>query len=121
MMFISDIINYIMDKKLYIQLEDKIFPMDLNYYIADGIFFFKVNRENTAVHTIDDLITDLEYEARDESWANDIYCSPMEQIENCEIRFPKDFDQVLNDDIFDNCYKITKEEPIKDTLIICLE
>lgn len=112
MVFVQDLLDFdtIAGKYVYLYLEDerKKIPMSENFYVADDIFFFEINKDKKGKTLLDTIKGCLEDEAEDSCWHHDIYCSPMEKILNCEIRFPKDFKEVTNKDIFDNCYEIDK-------------
>ena len=122
MMVIDDLLD-LKDRYLYLEIEGKRYPMSLNFYVADDIFFFNVDlHDDIKLHTLDDLRTILEIEAQDDCWSDDIYIAPMNKIGLCEVRFPKNyFEDVVNNDIFDNCYTITKMEIAEDDIIIKLK
>lgn len=122
MMMIDDLLD-LKDRYLYLEIEGKRYPMSLNFYVADGIFFFNVDKhDDIKLHTLDDLRTILEIEAQDSCWSEDIYQAPMNKIGSCEVRFPKDyFNDVVSNDIFDNCYTITKMDITTDDIIIKLK
>lgn len=105
---------------LYFENENKKIPMALSFYVVDDIFFFEVN-EKAELSTLEDFRKILEEEAEDTCWHNDIYCSPMEKISNCEIRFPKDFTEVIHKNIFNNCYEIDRIKIGNDEIIIKLK
>ena len=119
MIFIGDLLD-LKDRNLYLAKDGKKIPMSLQYYVADDIFFFEVD-DNVKLHTLDELRTVLEMEAEDDCWHENIYVTPMEKISNCEIRFPKDFSEVTDIDVFDNCYAIIKIETTMDDIIIHLK
>lgn len=122
MVFINDLLD-LKDRYLYLEIEGKRYPMSLNFYVADGIFFFNVDKhDDIKLHTLDDLRTCLEIEAQDSCWSGDIYIAPMDKIGSCEIRFPKNyFEDVVNNDTFDNCYTIFKMDITTDDIIIKLK
>ena len=119
MIFIGDLLD-LKDRNLYLMKDGKKIPMSLNFYVADNIFFFEIN-DHIKLHTLDELRTLLEEEAEDNCWSDDIYIAPMERISNCEIRFPKDFSEVTQDDVFDNCYTVTHIDTTMDDIIIYLK
>ena len=112
MTFISDLLD-LKNRNLYLMINGKKTPMGLHFYVADDIFFFHIDK-NIKLHTLEELRNVLEIEAEDECWSKDIYIAPMQKISNCEIRFPKD-------NVFDNCYTITKLETTMDDIIIYLK
>ena len=123
MVFIQDLLD-LKDRNLYIEVEGKKHPLSLQFYVADDIFFFNVDlHDDIEVKRLDNLRWCLELEAANDScWQDDIYQAPMNRIGSCEIRFPKDyFHDVLNNNTFDNCYKITKIETTEDDIIIKLK
>lgn len=118
MVFINDLLDF-KNRNLYLMLNGKKIPMRLQFYVIDDIFFFEVD-ENAKLSTLDELRTVLESEAEDKCWG-DIYTAPMEKISNCEIRFPKKYNDVISNDIFDDCYTITKIETTLNDIIIWLK
>lgn len=119
MTLIKDLLE-LKDRNLYLDIDGKKMPMSMQYYVADNIFFFEVD-EKAKLSTIDDLRTILEMEAEDNCWREDIYIAPMENISSCEIRFPKDFSKVTENDIFDDYYVITHIDTTYDDVIIYLK
>ena len=121
MVFINDLLDF-KNRNLYLNIDGKKIPMSMEFYVADDIFFFDVDsHDETKVHTLDELREQLEIEANDPCWREDIYEAPMNKIGNCEIKFPKDyFNDVLQNDIFDNCYTIQKIDTTMDDIIIYL-
>ena len=121
MLFIGDLLD-LKNREIYLQLEDKKVPMRLRYYVADGMFFFYVDtRDDVEVSWIEDLRNILETEANDSCWHDDIYRAPMDRISQCEIRFPKDYNKVTEDDCFDDCYTITHMDTTIDEITIYLK
>lgn len=119
MLFITDLLE-LKDRNLYLEKDGKKIPMSLQYYVADDIFFFEVD-ETAKLHTLDVLRTVLEMEAEDDCWHEDIYTAPMEKISSCEVRFPKDFSKVTEEDIFDDYYTITHIDTTMDDVVIHLK
>lgn len=116
MIFVDDLL-LLKNRKLYLEKDGKKIPMYLNYYVVDDIFFFEIKEDNTTIHDLEELRDLLEKEAYDECWGGDIYTAPMSKILDCEIRFPKNYNEVIQDDIFDNCYKIRMIITIDDIII----
>lgn len=122
MIIIDDILN-LKNRNLYLEINGKKIPMSMQFYVIDDIFFFNVDLHNdTKVNDINTLRDCLETEALDSCWREDIYQAPMNRIGSCEMRFPKDyFNDVINNDIFDNCYTIVKMDITMDDVIIKLK
>jgi len=122
MLIIDDLLD-LKDRNLYLEVEGKKYPLDIQFYVADGIFFFNVDLHNDIeVKRLEDLRWYLELEAEDSCWRDDLYEAPMNRIGNCEVRFPKDyFNDVLENDTFDNCYTITGMDITTDDIIIKLK
>lgn len=122
MIVIDDILD-LKNRNLYLDIDGKKYPMSMQFYVADNIFFFNVDlHDDIKVNDIDMLRQCLEMEAEDPCWGEDIYQAPMNKIGSCEIRFPKDyFGDVVNNDIFDNCYTILKMDITTDDVIIKLK
>lgn len=120
MCFVNDLLE-LKDRNLYLMINGTKIPMRLQFYVADEIFFFEVQLDNKEVSTLEELRSYLEMEAEDECWLGDIYTSPMTKIGNCEIRFPKDFDDLVSNSNFDDCYKIERIETTMDDIIIKLK
>ena len=121
MLVIDDLLD-LKDRNLYLEVEGKKYPLDLQFYVADGIFFFNVDfHDDIKVKRLEDLRYVLELEAEDSCWRDDLYEAPMNRIGNCEIRFPKSFNDVLENNIFDNCYTITGMDITTDDIIIKLK
>lgn len=125
-MFVSDLLDIhkknVDNKNIYLIIEKKEkykIPMSLQYYVADNIFFFEVIWSNKKVYDDNAFVDLIEQEARNDScWSDDIYYSPMERIGDCELKFAKNFEEVITSDIFDNCYDIVKiDETDKEILI----
>lgn len=122
MIFISDILD-LKNRNLYLEINGKKHPMSMQFYVADNIFFFNVDmHDDVKVNDINTLRDCLEIEANDPCWGEDIYQAPMNRIGSCEIRFPKDyFNDVIDNDIFDNCYTIVKMDIAMDEVVIKLK
>ena len=121
MVFINDLLE-LKDRNLYLEIDGKKIPMSLQFYVADDIFFFNVDmHDDIKLHTLEDLRNCLEIEAQDSCWSEDIYEAPMNKIGSCEIRFPKNYEDVVGNDIFDDCYTIFTMETTMDDIIIKLK
>lgn len=113
-------IDTLLNRDLYLMKDEKKIPMSLQYYVADDIFFFEVN-EKAELSTLEDFRGILEEEAEDTCWREDAYIAPMDKISSCEMRFPKDFKEVIYKNIFDNCYEIDRINFGNDEIIIELK
>ena len=120
MVYIDELLE-LKNRNLYLEKDKKKIPMSLNYYVVDDMFFFEIKEDNTTIHDLEELRDLLEKEAYDECWSGDIYTAPMTKISDCEIRFPKNYSEVIQNDIFDNCYTITNIETTMDDIIIHLK
>lgn len=118
MVFIGDLLE-LKDRNLYLEIDGKKIPMGLHFYVADDIFFFQIDKD-VKLHTLEELRNVLEIEAEDECWSGDIYEAPMQKISNCEIKFPKDFFNAVENDMFDDNYIITHIDTTTDDIIIHL-
>lgn len=60
-------------------------------YVEDGIYYmFRVQNDSTTIHTLDNLKSNLEYEASDECWRTDswgIFDDGCSDLLECEICF----------------------------------
>ena len=113
-------VDTLLNRDLYLMKDGKKISMSLQYYVADDIFFFEVN-EKAELSTLEDFRKILEEEAEDTCWREDIYIAPMDKISSCEMRFPKDFKEVICKNIFDNCYEIDRINFGNDEIIIKLK
>lgn len=117
-----DICKNSMGKKIFLILDDKKIPMSTEYYIANDIVFFEVDFKNKI--GIDDygFIWEMEREAEeDDCWKENIYEAPMERLGGCELEFPKDFKEVIENDEFDNCYEIIRVQNLGNEIRIYLK
>lgn len=111
-----------MGKKIFLMLNDKKIPMSTQYYIADGIVFFEVNLENKNGLDDNGFIWEMENEVEsDKCWGENIYQAPMEKLGECELKFAKDFNEVIQNDIFDNCYEIANYENLENEIRIYIK
>lgn len=87
-------------------------PMNYNYYVADNTFFFEVVFSNKDKFDNNGFIDLLEKECENdyECWGGDIYYAPMDKVADCELKFAKNMEEVIDKDIFYNCYEIEKIE-----------
>lgn len=97
--------------------------MDINKYIADGIWFTEVNKNLEKHTTNDDLIGAMEEECLSdkESWFTALYYAPMDLLGDCELRFVNNISDVSIDDNFDLQYDIAKIVDDKDIIIYLKE
>ena len=121
MIFINDLLDLKDGREIYLNINGKNIPMGLDFYVADDMFFFKIDETKEKVCMLEDLKYALETEADDECWHGDIYTAPMEKIGACELCFPRDFEQVITYDIFDNNYTITHIDTTVDKITIYLK
>lgn len=119
MVFIQDLLE-LKNRNLFLVKAGKKFPMGLQYYVADDIFFFEVDENINNLSMLDDLRTALEKEAEDKCWAEDVYIAPMEHISSCELRFPRNFSNVTDRSDFNNNYVVTHIDTTLDDIIIHL-
>lgn len=87
-------------------------PMSKNYYVADDMFFFEVVFRNEKTLKGEDFIELIESECENDldCWGGNLYVAPMEKVGNCELKFAKNMIEVVDKDIFYNCYEIEKIE-----------
>lgn len=99
--------------------------MDINKYIADGIWFSEVHRveDLNYIVTNDSFIGVMEQECLDDkkSWFADLYYAPMELLGDCELRFVNNISDISEDNNFDLQYDIIKITDDKDIIIYLKE
>ena len=125
MIFVSDLLDYCLrlnGRQVVFKInKGNTIPVKPQFYVADNIFFFEVDKDYKEKTLDKDIVEILENEASNEPcWNSDIYFSPMEQIGNCEIRFPHNMQEVTQDNIFDNCYEIKNITEELNKIIIYL-
>lgn len=115
------------DKNIYLSIIDDFdneeikIPMGFEYYIADDMVFFEVNFKNKYKMTKKEFVKLMENEVYEDScWGSDIYVAPMEKLGNCELKFAKNYNEVINNDIFYNCYDIKIIKEFENAIVIYL-